>query len=160
MNSKNYGAITDAALRKGDIEEIERLEAEKQDENVENLRYKRGDGFLNRELRSLNVAAYLRVIYALIEYAPTVALKLSAIRTVRTDFIFQGITMLCDATHWDEEAGIVSKYLRIMRYVIKTPVDREEEHEDMLMHYNWISHVIQKALARLVDKINKEIPLT
>ena len=88
LNNKNYGAIAAEAMRAGDIEEIERLEAERQDENVDNLRFKRRDGFLNRELRSLNVAAYLRVIYALIEYAPTVALKITAIRTVRTDFIF------------------------------------------------------------------------
>ena len=61
---------------------------------------------------------------------------------MRQDYIFKAITMLCDATNWDEKAGIVMKYLRIMRHVIKTPTDRESEHMEMLMHYEWVAHVI------------------
>ena len=44
--------------------------------NSQELRKARGDGFLNKELRSLNVAALLRIIFAMIESAPTTELKL------------------------------------------------------------------------------------
>jgi hypothetical protein len=43
---------------------------------------KRGDGFLNRGIRSLTVAAYLRCLYASVEYAPTVPLRKEAIPNI------------------------------------------------------------------------------
>jgi len=44
---------------------------------------KRGDGFLNKQLRSLTVAALLRCIYGALEYAPTMKLKLEAIKNIK-----------------------------------------------------------------------------
>lgn len=106
------------------------------------------------------MAALLRIVFALIEYSPTIEMKMATIRTVRKDYFFKAITMLCDSTHWDEKAGIVMKYLRIMRHVIKTPIDREYEEPNMLMHYEWVAHVIQKALVNIVTKMKNDIPLT
>jgi hypothetical protein len=39
------------------------------------LKEKRGDGFLNFPIRSMTIAAFLRCLYAAIEYAPTYMLK-------------------------------------------------------------------------------------
>lgn len=39
------------------------------------MKEKRGDGFLNKPIRILTVAAYLRCLYGAIEYAPLVELK-------------------------------------------------------------------------------------
>ncbi len=43
----------------------------------------REDGFQNRELRSLSVAAFLRCLYALIEFSPTIHLKTKAIKKIQ-----------------------------------------------------------------------------
>jgi len=53
---------------------------------------KRGDGFLNKQLRCLTVAALLRCLYASIEYAPTMALQLEAIENIRDPVVFRNIT--------------------------------------------------------------------
>jgi len=46
-----------------------------------------------------------------------------------------------------------------MRYIIKLPLDKDSEKTDMLMHYELISIVIQKCLAKIIDKMNKDIEL-
>lgn len=38
------------------------------------LKEKRGDGFLNKQIRNLTVAALLRCLYGAIEYAPDMKL--------------------------------------------------------------------------------------
>ena len=38
--------------------------------------------------------------------------------------MFRAITQLCDSTDWDEKANISSKYLRVMRHIIKMPNDK------------------------------------
>ena len=73
--------------------------------------------------------------------------------------MFRGITQLCDATDWDENANIGSKYLRVMRSVIKMPLDKDRQKTDMLVHYELIAIVIQKCLAKIVGKMKKDIEL-
>mmetsp|Transcript_20800 Transcript_20800/g.32074 ORF Transcript_20800/g.32074 Transcript_20800/m.32074 type:complete len:124 (+) Transcript_20800:3851-4222(+) len=110
--------------------------------NSMSLKEKRGDGFLNRPIRVLTISAFLRCLYGAIEYAPTVSLKYDAIANIRDPLMFRSITQLCDSLNWDETANIGAKYLRVMRHVIKMPLEKEHEHTDMLMHYELIAMVI------------------
>ena len=52
----------------------------------------RGDGFQNRELRSLTIAAYLRCLYGAIEFAPTIDLRNHAIQNIKEPLTFRKIT--------------------------------------------------------------------
>jgi hypothetical protein len=110
--------------------------------DVDNLRRQRKDGFANIEIRSINVAALLRVIFASIEYAPSQELKAHNIDLIRNFKNFRDLTMLCEATQWNPNYAIVSKYLRVMRHVLRTPTSREFEWDKMLTIYQWIAHVI------------------
>lgn len=47
-----------------------------------------------------------------------------------------------------------------MMYMLRTPIDSEYEDIDMLLHYEWVAHVITKAFAKIVWKIENEIALT
>ena len=85
------------------------------------MKEKRGDGFQNKALRSATVAAYLHCLYAAIEYAPTMELRMNAVRVITSPLVFRGITQLCDSTDWDETCNIGAKYLRVMRSVIQLP---------------------------------------
>jgi len=126
----------------------------------QSIREKRKDGFLNKTIRSLSVAAYLRCLYGAIECAPTIPLKNKAIACIKAPAMFRGITQLCDSTNWDEQANIGAKYLRVMRHVIRLPVGQDKEDFDQLLHYELITIVIQKALYKIVDKMKKDIQLT
>lgn len=121
--------------------EEEAKEAENAGGGTSTLKDLRGDGFLNKPIRNLTVAAYLRCLYAAIEYAPTIDLRFNAIQNIRDPLMFRTITQLCDSTDWDEAAGIGAKYLRVMRHIVKLPLDKGDETVDMLMHYELISAV-------------------
>lgn len=95
----------------------------------------RKDGFGNKELRILTIAAYLRCLLATIEYAPTNELKNDAIKNIKDEQQFRTITKLCDSTNWDVEANIAPKYLRIMRFIIQLPVRNQNEDSEKIMHY-------------------------
>ena len=120
----------------------------------------RKDGFRNRELRILTIAAYLRCLLATIEYAPTNELKQDAIKNIRDEQQFRTITKLCDSTNWDEEANIAPKYLRVMRYIIQLPVRKECEDLEKIMHYQLVAKVIEKSMTKIVYKMNNLIELT
>jgi hypothetical protein len=45
----------------------------------------RNDGFQNKKLRSLSITAFLRCVYASIEFAPIMDLRISAIKNVNND---------------------------------------------------------------------------
>ena len=124
------------------------------------LKDARGDGFLNVPIRNLTVAAYLRCLYAAIEFAPSISLKFHAIENIKDPLMFRTITQLCDSTNWDESAGIGTKYLRVMRHIIKLPLNKGVETTDMLMHYELVSSVCLKILGKIIEKINKDIELT
>jgi len=87
------------------------------------LKEEREDGFLNKMTRKLTIAAYLRCIYAAIEYAPTEVLRQNAVNNIKEPQMFRAITQLCDSADWDENAYIGAKYLRVMRHAIKLPFD-------------------------------------
>lgn len=124
------------------------------------MKEKRGDGFLNKELRSLTVAAYLRCLYGAIEYAPSNALRNNSIQNIKDPLIFRGITQLCDSTNWDENANIGGKYLRVMRSVIKLPISKDKADNDIMLHYDFMAIVIQKVLFKIMDKMKKDIQFT
>ena len=65
-------------LRDKDLEERHRKE-DPEEGGILIPKDRRFDGFLNKDLRSLTIAAYLRCLFASIEYAPSVALRKSAI---------------------------------------------------------------------------------
>lgn len=124
------------------------------------MKHKRGDGFLNKQLRSLTVAALLRCLYGAIEYAPTMQLQLEAIQNIRDPVMFRTITQLCDSCNFDETANIGAKYLRLMRHVIKMELAMDREQNEKLMQYELVAIVIQKCLAKVVEKMKKDIQLT
>jgi hypothetical protein len=147
--------VFDSSVTKSEIEtklinlHNEKLKKKAQDPTGRykiSLKDKRKDGFLNIEVRTLTICAFLRCLNASIEYAPTEQLRQRAILNIRNPSMFKQITMLCDTTNWDAESNIGAKYLRVMRNVIKVPFDKDKESIDMLMHYEMISIVIQKAL--------------
>lgn len=111
-------------------------------------RLERGDGFLNKELRNLTVAAYLRCLMAAIEYAPDYELRQDTIRNIKEASMFRTITQLCDTTDWDEGCLIGAKYLKVMRYTISMPLEKGKESEDMLLHYELMGKVIEKCIAK------------
>jgi hypothetical protein len=90
----------------------------------------------------LTIAAFLRCLYAAIEYAPTAKLRNSAISHMRDPHRFRSITKLCDSTNWDENANIGAKYIRVMRSILKLPPGNGTDSMDNLMHYELIAIVI------------------
>lgn len=112
-------------------------------------------------MRSLCIAAYLRCLFAAIEYSPNADLRAEAIRNIKGEFFFRSLTQLCDTTGWFE-ANIGAKYLRIMRQVIKLSNSESSEQFENLQHYEILSAVIRKILNQLLIKIKNEqqTPLT
>ena len=53
--------------------------------------------------------------------------------------IFNLITKLCECLDWDEQFGIGSKYMHLMRNVIKMPFSKTKEELDYLIYYEKIS---------------------
>lgn len=47
-----------------------------------------------------------------------------------------------------------------MRSIIKIPIDSSVEKEKKLVHYEIMAMVIQKCLAKIIDKMNKGMELT
>lgn len=56
------------------------------------LKDQRGDGFLNQQIRSITVAAFLRCLWAAIEFAPNFALQTEAILDITDPEMFRSIT--------------------------------------------------------------------
>ena len=107
----------------------------------------------------------MRCLYGAIEYAPDddhKNFKSLAIEKIKSPALFRTITQLCDSTDWDEEASIGSKYLRVMRHVIKLPTKEDEEPTDprRLIIYQLLAIVLQKTLGNIIIKMNKDIQLT
>lgn len=121
---------------------------------------------MNKELRSLTVAAYLRILYASIEYAPTAILRNKAIKALRNPLTFRYLTQLCDITDWDEEKHITSKYARVVRSAVKIPDDLpyysydSENFVDQITYCEQIAKVVTLGLKRIKKKRDDDIPLT
>lgn len=122
---------------------LKKNEDDKKAEKVEKLPkdLRKEEGFLNDRMRKWNVSAYLRCLYASIEYAPTYDLRQSAISRIEDSRVFGFVTELCDACGWDEEACIGAKYLRVMRNVLEIPLENEYEEDENLNMYEMISYV-------------------
>lgn len=137
--------MVDETVKKNEVHQklvTEQQVMSRKDNRAQSFKEKRGDGFLNKKIRSLTVSAFLRCLYASIEYAPNVHLKKQTLKNIREPLNFRAITQLCDSTNFDETANIGGKYLRVMRHVIKIPYDKDFEENSMLMHYEMISIVI------------------
>lgn len=137
-----------------------REELNKQNPVKLSLKDQRGDGFLNRPTRSMTIAAFLRCLYASIEYAPSWDMKDESLNTLRDIKLFRTITQLCDCTDFDEGANIGAKYLRVMRSVITLPRNKNDEDLDMMMHYELLSFAIKKILNKIIMKMKKDIEMT
>jgi hypothetical protein len=94
--------------------ELDMMDDEQQSKTPEELRTERKEGFKNPELRALNVSSFLRIVHALLEYAPLTELRINTIRILRQPNVFKSITILCDACEWNQDFGLVQKYLRVM----------------------------------------------
>jgi hypothetical protein len=72
----------------------------------------------NREIRSLNISAFLRCLHAAIEYSPKDKFEHEAIKMLSDIHLIKSLTQLCDTTGWFE-CNIGPKFLRILRHIVK-----------------------------------------
>jgi hypothetical protein len=112
-------------------------------------------GIQNLEMRSLCVAAFLRCLHASLEYAPDDEMYQAAIRNLREDYMFRSVTQLCASTGWFE-ANIGTKYLQVMRYIIRLEYTTRFEEKGNVMKYEMLAIVIQRILSILQAKIKNE----
>ena len=68
--------------------------------------------------------------------------------------MFNTITKLCECIDWDEKFGIGSKYMHLMRNVIKMPFSKIKEEIDAIVYYETISKICYKLLSKIMEKIN------
>lgn len=115
----------------------------------------RNDGFQNVELRKLSVAAMLRCIYASIECAPSLDLKLMAIQNLSSVKVFRSISQLCDSTDWDQESNIISKYFRLARHVVKLKTVEDRENPGRLELYEILSVVISQTMTLIQQRLEE-----
>ena len=47
-----------------------------------------------------------------------------------------------------------------MRNIIKLPIEKDRENTDMIVHYELMAMSLQKVLAKIVEKIKKDIQQT
>ena len=78
-----------------------------------------------------------------------------AINNLRDVDIFTNITQLCASTNW-QSANIGSKYLQVMRYIIRVDTSKRLEIPENLIKYEIISIVIKRILGLLREKIKNE----
>ena len=70
----------------------EEHELRRKENRVQSFKEKRGDGILNKKIRCLTISAFLRCLYASIEYAPNVHLKRQTLKNIRDPLNFRAIT--------------------------------------------------------------------
>ena len=80
-----------------------------------------------------------------------------AIQSVSSLDTLRNISMLCDATDWDNEANIISKYFRLCRYIIKLPMTVDRESAMRLDIYELIAIVCKLVMKKICDRL-QEIP--
>ena len=71
--------------------------------------------------------------------------------------MFKFITSLCDSCDWDETANIGAKYLRVVRPIIMMELDEGNENDKRLLHYELVASAIDTILAKIYDKIKRDI---
>ena len=85
-----------------------------------------------------------------------------AIENLKSDKVFNQITQLCASTGW-LAANIGSKYLQVMRYIIRVGPNKRLEDQENLLKYEILSIVIKRILGLLKEKIknvNNNMTLT
>ena len=109
-------------------------------------------GIQNDDLRALSISALMRCLFASIESAPGPGYFDQALNNIRLDEIFRKITELCSSTGWIV-ANIGTKYLQVMRYVMR--MDPTARLEDMknLLKYEILSIVVRRIVGILEVKI-------
>ena len=103
-------------------------------------------------MRSLCIAAFLRCLHASVEYAPTFELNGLALNNLIDDEMFYNITQLCSSTGWCQ-ANIGTKYLQVMRCIMRLPMNKPTEDASRLKKYEIFVLVLQKILQELGTKI-------
>lgn len=112
-------------------------------------------GIQNDDLRALSISAFLRCIHASIESAPEPKYFEQALANVRLDEIFRKTTELCASTGW-LAANIGTKYLQIMRYIIRMDLTSRIEDKKNILKYEILSIVVQRIVGILEKKIVNE----
>ena len=106
-------------------------------------------------MRALSISAFLRCIHASIESAPAPKYFEQAIANVRLDDIFRKTTELCSSTGW-LAANIGTKYLQIMRYIVRMDLTARIEDKRNILKYEILSIVVQRIVGILEKKIINE----
>jgi hypothetical protein len=57
--------------------------------------------------------------------------------------------MLCDATDWDNDANIISKYFHLTRQVLKLQIMQDRETKERLDIYELISTVCRIVMQKI-----------
>ena len=112
-------------------------------------------GIANPEMRSLCVAAFLRCLHASIEYAPDINFHLDAVHNLQSIYMFKSITQLCASTGW-LKANIGTKYLQVMRYIIRIDSLTRHEKKENVVKYEVLAIVVNRILSILQAKIKNE----
>ena len=68
--------------------------------------------------------------------------------------MFNSITKLCECMDWDENFAIGSKYMHLMRNIIKIPYNKNKEEIDSIFYYETISKICNKLLSKIDEKMN------
>lgn len=66
---------------------------------------------------------------------------------------FRNISMLCDATDWDQEANIIPKYFRLARHILKLPLTADRETAERLDIYELIAAVCKLVMKKICDRM-------
>ena len=85
---------------------------------------------------------FLRCIYASIEFAPTMEIRILAIKNLNNDGMLFKIAQLCDSVDWDENNCLGAKFLRIMRHILQLPFHKIKEDINKISNYYLIANVI------------------
>ena len=112
-------------------------------------------GIQNLEMRSLCIAAFLRCLFNSLEYAPDGEFYKNAIENLHSDILFKSVTQLCASTGWFE-AQIGTKYIQVMRYLIRLPRTARFEKKKSILKYEILAIVIKRIMIRLRSKIKNE----
>ena len=113
-----------------------------------NKRDAANSGIQNLEMRSLCIAAFLRCLFNSLEYAPDGDFYQAAIENIHSDILFKSITQLCASTGWFE-AQIGTKYIQVMRYIIRLPRTTRFEKKKNTLKYEVLAIVIKRILSKL-----------
>jgi hypothetical protein len=113
------------------------------------------------ELRALSIAVYLRIIIALIEFAPKEHTKEQAIAQIRDNTFLRNLTKLCATTKWLRSC-VGAKYLAVMKYVVRPGARQNSGMQEDVILFEIISLALQSILKNVRQRLasRERKPLT